>query len=265
MRIYLTTDEDSRDLAIASKLPRELMAALLGHDTRKVDATVFNIAASILQAKRSHVHRILELNGVPDLKLPCLIGENYLAAEVEAENQKLAVLPNSSGRSSQSSLTLQDTYDKDAYLDVLVHIVEAARAHQFPTKSGEADLSQALNGLNISDSKPKPKQLKFSHSSTDEWRQMVGAAGELFVSGKCCFLLAFYLELIILFLLRFSTCSPTLIRSNWQSVIRRFVTDHPDYADMDAWVGEEDGDIQYKDTQNALTDYLIEKGYFDET
>lgn len=211
LRIYLTTDEDSRDLAIASKLPRELMAALLGYDTRKVDATVFNIAASILQAKRSHVHRILELNGVPDLNLPCLVGENYLAAEVEAENRKMAILPNSPGRSSQSSLTLQDTYDKDAYLDVLVHVVEAARAHQFPTKSGESDLSQALNGLNISNSKPKPKQLKFSHSNTDEWKQMVGAAGELFVSGKCCFLLAFYLELIILFLLRFSRYSPTLI------------------------------------------------------
>jgi hypothetical protein len=40
---------------------------------------------------------------------------------------------------------------------------------------------------------------------------MVGAAGELFVSGKFCFLLAFYLELIILFLLRFSRYSPTLI------------------------------------------------------
>ncbi|CAI6095031.1 unnamed protein product [Clonostachys chloroleuca] len=250
LRIYLTTDEDSRDLAIASKLPRELMAALLGYDTRKVDATVFNIVASILQAKRSHVHQILELNGVPDLNLPCLVGENYLAAEVEAENRKMAILPNSPGRSSQSSLTLQDTYDKDAYLDVLVHVVEAARAHQFPTKSGESDLSQALNGLNISNSKPKPKQLKFSHSNTDEWKQMVGAAGELFVFE---------------ILSNLDPSLPKFGRSNWQSVIRRFVTDHPDYADMDAWVGEEDGDIQYKDTQNALTDYLIEKGYFDET
>ncbi|CAH0052480.1 unnamed protein product [Clonostachys solani] len=243
LRIHITADEDSRDLAFASKLPRELMTALLGYDTRKVDATVFNIAASVLQAKRSHVHRILELNGVPDLKLPCLVGENYLAAEVEAEKRKMAPPP-------ETSLTLQATYDKDAYLDMLVHVVEAARAHQFPSRSGEADLSHALNGLKISGSKPKTKPLKFFHPSIEEWRQLVGAAGELFVFEMLSSL---------------DPPLPNFGRSNWPSVIRKYVTDHPDYTDMDAWVGEEDGDIQYHDKQNALTDFLIEKGYFDET
>ncbi|VUC31113.1 unnamed protein product [Clonostachys rosea] len=251
IEIYTTADEDSRDLAFASKLPRELMAVLMNYlYPRDVDDAAVNIVASILQAKQSHVQRILELNGVPDLKLPRLVSEDYLAAEVEAEKEKMANLPESVGRSSQSWLAPQVTYDTGAYLDVLVRVVEAARAHQFPTKSGEADLPYALNGLNISDSKPKPKSLRFFHPDTDEWRLMVGAVGELFV-----------FEML-------SSINPPLPkfgRSNWQSVIRKYVTAHPDYTNMDAWVGEEEGDIQYKDSQNALTDYLIAKGYFDET
>ncbi|KAF3059432.1 hypothetical protein GL218_05145 [Daldinia childiae] len=73
----------------------------------------------------------------------------------------------------------------------------------------------------------------------------VGAAGELFVY-----------ELL-------SSMSPALrgfSRANWTSTIRKYVTVHPDYADMGSWSGIETSDLEYKDDNNKLTEVLISKG-----
>lgn len=50
---------------------------------------------------------------------------------------------------------------------------------------------------------------------------------------------------------------------NWQSTIRKYVTVHPDYAEMQPWSGRETSDIVYPDTNGTLTALLISKGYLD--
>lgn len=50
---------------------------------------------------------------------------------------------------------------------------------------------------------------------------------------------------------------------NWQSTIRRYVTIHPDYADMEPWYGRETADITYDDRRGDFTALLIDHGYLD--
>ncbi|KAL2126970.1 hypothetical protein VTI74DRAFT_11543 [Chaetomium olivicolor] len=45
--------------------------------------------------------------------------------------------------------------------------------------------------------------------------------------------------------------------------MRRYVTIHPDYADMDDWRGRETADITYDDTEGDLTAVLMDRGYLD--
>jgi hypothetical protein len=54
---------------------------------------------------------------------------------------------------------------------------------------------------------------------------------------------------------------PGFSRSNWRSNIRKEVTIHPDYHDLNPWSGAETADIVYKDTDSFLTRLLVEKGY----
>ncbi|KAK8076963.1 hypothetical protein PG996_003133 [Apiospora saccharicola] len=76
----------------------------------------------------------------------------------------------------------------------------------------------------------------------------VGAAGELYVFE----LLANLIE---------PRSLPNFSRANWQSNIRSYVTVHPDYHMMPPWLGRETSDLVYDDTEGALTDCLIERGY----
>lgn len=54
---------------------------------------------------------------------------------------------------------------------------------------------------------------------------------------------------------------PGFDRRNWKSNIRKYVTAHPEYADMEPWTGQETSDITYSDYEGVLTDALIEKDY----
>ncbi|KAK8133494.1 hypothetical protein PG984_005506 [Apiospora sp. TS-2023a] len=76
----------------------------------------------------------------------------------------------------------------------------------------------------------------------------VGAAGELYVFE----LLANLTE---------PRSLPNFSRANWQSNIRSHVTVHPDYHMMPPWLGRETSDLVYDDTEGALTDCLIERGF----
>lgn len=57
---------------------------------------------------------------------------------------------------------------------------------------------------------------------------------------------------------------PGFGRDNWQSTIRRHVTDHADYSDMDPWTGLETADITYNDTEGDFTKLLVINKYLDE-
>ncbi|KAI1118839.1 hypothetical protein F5Y14DRAFT_397902 [Nemania sp. NC0429] len=76
----------------------------------------------------------------------------------------------------------------------------------------------------------------------------VGAAGELYVFELLSHLSA-------------PGGLPGFSRLNWPSNMRKYVTVHPEYADMDEWRGRETSDITYLDVQRKLTTEFIEKGY----
>jgi hypothetical protein len=52
-------------------------------------------------------------------------------------------------------------------------------------------------------------------------------------------------------------------RQNWASTIRKHVTIHNDYRDLEAWNGAETADIVYSDTSGEFTKLLIDNGYLD--
>jgi hypothetical protein len=54
---------------------------------------------------------------------------------------------------------------------------------------------------------------------------------------------------------------PGFSRQNWQSTIRKYVTAHHEYSDMDPWNGKETTDIIYDDRDGVLTSLFIDKEY----
>jgi hypothetical protein len=54
---------------------------------------------------------------------------------------------------------------------------------------------------------------------------------------------------------------PGFTRQNWQSRIRHFVSQHPEYSDIGSWSGTESADIVYDDSESRFTSLLIENGY----
>ncbi|KZF20943.1 hypothetical protein L228DRAFT_223072 [Xylona heveae TC161] len=137
------------------------------------------------------------------------------------------------------------------YLRLLNKVVQAARNAQFPSR-GAFDMTGLLialpregsfasfDGFDVGD--------RFRSSSQLERDKKIGAAGELYV-----------FELL-------SCLNPPLqgwSRENWQSTIRRYVTIHPEYADMHDWNGRETADITYNDTAGELTAMLADCGYLE--
>ncbi|KAI3332631.1 hypothetical protein F4824DRAFT_474516 [Ustulina deusta] len=55
---------------------------------------------------------------------------------------------------------------------------------------------------------------------------------------------------------------PNFSRANWRSTMRKFVTVHLDYADMEPWRGRESTDIVYRDRSGTFTELLVDSGYF---
>ncbi len=49
--------------------------------------------------------------------------------------------------------------------------------------------------------------------------------------------------------------------NNWESRIRKFIKIHPDFFNLDPWIGTETSDITYEDNQGTLTKFFIDKGY----
>ncbi|KAK4038181.1 hypothetical protein C8A01DRAFT_17707 [Parachaetomium inaequale] len=136
------------------------------------------------------------------------------------------------------------------YRVLLDRVVAAARKAEFPSRGafGMSDILSALPGDEIARFDGPDAVNRFQSSSQFERDKKIGAAGELYV-----------FEVL-------SGLDPPLPgwgRENWQSTMRRYVTIHPDYADMDAWSGRETADITYNDTESELTAMLINGGYLD--
>ncbi|KAJ3546237.1 hypothetical protein NM208_g2100 [Fusarium decemcellulare] len=136
------------------------------------------------------------------------------------------------------------------YLKILNRVVETARRTSFPPPcffdmsdiqnalpgvTGHADAYDSFDGLDVMG--------RFRSTEQLERDKKIGAAGELYV-----FELLSKLEL------------PNWDRGNWQSIIRKYVTIHPDYLGMAAWNRKETADLVYFDNAGRFTNTLIKCG-----
>ncbi|RYP79019.1 hypothetical protein DL770_006764 [Monosporascus sp. CRB-9-2] len=135
----------------------------------------------------------------------------------------------------------------DVYRELLSQVVVAARRSRI--------LGSAFNLAGLADALPGGPAAaaagrvfdKFSLFGVGVYSQierdkMVGAAGELFVFE---------------ILTSLTPSLPGFSRENWRSTIRRYATEHPEYADMCSWVGVETSDLEYEDEAGTLTDALV--------
>ncbi|RDL30730.1 Uncharacterized protein BP5553_10075 [Venustampulla echinocandica] len=120
----------------------------------------------------------------------------------------------------------------------------------FPSK-GAFNLDELLNALPVEAAREvNPYDLPFGVRNENQLAHdmKIGAAGELY---------AFEI------LSRLETSLPGFGRHNWQSTIRRHVTVHENYRDLEPWRGAETADITYDDTKGEFTQLLIANGHLD--
>ncbi|KAF7558422.1 hypothetical protein G7046_g5742 [Stylonectria norvegica] len=138
-----------------------------------------------------------------------------------------------------------DTYDEEEYLELLDSVIVAAETMPFPSQS-------IFNMSGIFDTLTPDEDVEDSQgyrSSTALDKLRLGAAGELLIY-----------ELL-------SRLNPALSGFNtdrWQSVIRKYVTVHPEYADMTPWIRRETADFIYNDSQGTFTEHLIKRGHLNQ-
>ncbi|KAI0110180.1 hypothetical protein F4814DRAFT_394641 [Daldinia grandis] len=135
------------------------------------------------------------------------------------------------------------------YCALLSQVIRMARKSRILSEAMDLSvLLDVLSGNNIAGNTIFNEHDLFDSRlgmSRFERDKKVGAAGELFVY-----------ELL-------SSMDPALrgfTRANWTSTIRKYVTVHPDYADMNSWSGIETSDLEYKDDSSKLTAILVSKG-----
>ncbi|OTA98084.1 hypothetical protein M426DRAFT_17772 [Hypoxylon sp. CI-4A] len=127
------------------------------------------------------------------------------------------------------------------YRALLGQVILAAKRNRL--FSGPANITRLFAGLSLGTKTFVESRLFDPNLAQIERDKRVGAAGELFV-----------FELL-------SAMDPPLVgftRDNWTSTIRKYVTEHQAYADMESWRGIETSDLQYKDETGTLTNVLID-------
>ncbi|KAH1752035.1 hypothetical protein LV164_008598 [Aspergillus fumigatus] len=164
--------------------------------------------------------------------------------------------PNSNRNRSPLLYSLHDhtAQDNMQYRTLLTRVLLAARRATFPSSGplNMSELNEALSGEEIchrfDDFDGIDIRNVFHPDNQHERDKKIGAAGELYV-----------FELLT----RLDPALTDWSDVNWQSTIRRYVTIHPDYANMKPWYGGETADITYDDTEGIFTALLIDHGFFD--
>jgi len=193
--IYIPPDENARDFCVASKLPRHLSACLMGCKPSKVHPQIVNLIASIIHAKPANMNRVLLANGIIKLDLPFQdediieIDEKPVFAPGQGTLPRLELgrIADGGGRSSligangSSSLPSQfQQKQDDKYRRLLIQVVNKARNLGLPHQSSSFDVNSV-----VSNSVSGQMSYWFWPDDRDQalLREMVGAAGELFVSN----------------------------------------------------------------------------------
>ncbi|KAL2690097.1 hypothetical protein Neosp_004165 [[Neocosmospora] mangrovei] len=148
-------------------------------------------------------------------------------------------------------LTLIDQ-ETTRYQALLERVVTSARRSPRLPSQGAYDMtgmSHALSDLMDDSSDSEVDQFpRFRSSSQQERDRKIGAAGELYV-----------FEL----LKNLTPGLPGFSLENWRSTIRRYVSAHPDYANISHWNHRETSDFEYDDSEGALTVLMIDNGYLE--
>ncbi|RSL98875.1 hypothetical protein CEP52_010095 [Fusarium oligoseptatum] len=142
--------------------------------------------------------------------------------------------------------------ERARYQALLERIVTAARTTPRLPSEGTYNmtgLSLALNDLMGHNSYDGLDRFsRFRPSFQQERDRMIGAAGELYV-----------FEL----LKNLGPELPGFSLENWRSTIRSYVSVHPDYTDIHPWNHRETSDLEYDDSEGALTELMIDNGYLE--
>ncbi|KAI0549334.1 hypothetical protein F4679DRAFT_547579 [Xylaria curta] len=152
--------------------------------------------------------------------------------------------PLNSGASSVEDL---DAPRESKYLQILNQVISAAREARFLRQDSiDTSTMEAAIG-DVDGTGDDDDDTKLRSDLGAEYKQKIGAAGELYVYE----LLSTKIKL------------PLLCREDWKSNIKKYVTEHPKYANMEPWSGSETADLVYFDVESALTALLINGGFLD--
>jgi hypothetical protein len=206
-KIFITGDESTRDFCITSKLPHHFAASLLCCNTSEVTDKVLSVVSSVIHGKPKSMSLILQEKGIPELDQSSL-GEpddediEGLGLIQSSSSGELVLFGKSPPRRSNHAFTYwaedsasysagsstmgvpnnySEYYDEsrelEAYKRLLVRVVEVARQHTIPL-----DSESVFNMNSLTRSLDGSSSYKFAARDDKEFKYMVGAAGELFVS-----------------------------------------------------------------------------------
>ena len=195
--IFVPIDADARDFCIASKLPHRFSACLMECKPSMVDPRVVSVIKSIMRARPSSAKRILEESGIIDLGLaapkddgvtvndePELVPFPVGLGQTPLNRPKTPPsTPGFFSSSHQSPFRGTSNFVRsplrgqqgpnEQYSRLLAKVIEEGRRIGLPSYDDMFDTkSRAQNG----------NPLASYAFSSPFWREMVGAAGELFVS-----------------------------------------------------------------------------------
>ncbi|KAK6825522.1 hypothetical protein PG987_013016 [Apiospora arundinis] len=272
LKIFLPVDEDDQEYIFTKLLSQRLFEWLMRDPDVDKSGPVSKDGASatrdVMLAPIRKVHRALEENGISAIEIANTYGDNSqevhhpMTAEANVEDQHESIsttsASNSSGLQKISSnsplatpkLTVPTltVVEDEGYVALLEKVIGAAR---------QSDISESgASGMK------SRKTTKSSTAGLSNWGlrvltqterdYKVGAAGELYVFE------------LLSNLVRPGKL-PGFCRDNWQSNIRHYVTAHPEYETMDAWLGAEVADLVYNDSKGAMTERLIARGYLEKS
>jgi hypothetical protein len=182
--ILVPADDEARDFCIASKLPRAFAAYLLNCKQSEADSQAINVVGTIIHATLRSVWRILADNGIIELDLPQFASREVIdlteddedRMDIDGEDDDGAAYGRRGMLESPTKRRGQEMTNQQ-YRSLLKHVVAVARAAKFP-------LHDSKRG-SVVDGAQRPRGGTFTFSAGDPavWRDMVGAAGELFVSA----------------------------------------------------------------------------------
>jgi len=200
--IYIPSDEDSRDFCIASRLPHRLSGCLMNCKPSRLDPQIVSLIASIIHIKPTNISRVLQANGITELDLSLqaedIIGIDDEPVSVPGQRALPRLEPGrpstpvvsvdrianggcppllKANESSSLSSPFQLRQD-DKYRRLLIKVVDVARSLGLPQQNSSLSINHP-----ISTNVPGQISYWFWSDKRDQGREMIGAAGELFVSG----------------------------------------------------------------------------------